>query len=140
VRSLDLGFLAWDRAGQYVAGGVILGAALYELTAAKRRCLRHCRDSRLLRHRPGVSGALIMGMEQGGFCVGCSGALMAALFTLGVMSIAWMLLIAALIAIEKLLPWRVTATGVTAVVLALLGVAVMFVPDQVPWLTIPMSM
>jgi predicted metal-binding membrane protein len=140
VRSLDLGLLAWDRAGQYVAGGVILGAALYELTAAKGRCLRHCRDSRLLRHRPGVSGALIMGMEQGGFCVGCSGALMAALFTLGVMSIAWMLLIAALIAIEKLLPWRVTATGVTAVVLALLGLAVMFVPDQVPWLTIPMSM
>lgn len=140
VRSLNLGFLAWDRAGQYGAGGVILGAALYELTTAKGRCLRHCRDARLLRQRPAVSGALIMGMEQGRFCVGSSGALMAALFTLGVMSIAWMLLIAALIAIEKLLPWRVMATGATAALLALLGVAIMFVPDQIPWLTIPMSM
>ena len=82
----------------------------------------------------------MMGMEQGGFCVGCSGALMAALFALGVMSIAWMLVIAALIAIEKLLPWTVVTIGATAAALALLGVAVMFVPDQVPWLTIPMSM
>ena len=81
-----------------------------------------------------------MGMDQGGFCVGSSGALMAALFALGVMSIPWMLVIAALIAIEKLLPWRVIAVGPSAAALALLGVAVIFVPDQIPWLTIPMSM
>jgi predicted metal-binding membrane protein len=140
VRSLDLGLLAWDRAGQYLSGAVILGAGLYELTTAKGRCLRHCRDSRLLRRRPGVAGALRMGTEQGGFCVGCSGALMAALFALGVMSIAWMLVIAALVAIEKLLPWALLATGATAAALALLGAGVMFFPDQVPWLTIPMSM
>lgn len=140
VRSLDLGFLAWGRAGQFLAGGVIVGAALYELTAAKARCLRRCRDSELLLRRPGTAGALMMGMEQGGFCVGCSGALMAALFALGVMSIAWMLLIAGLVAIEKLLPWTVITIGTTAAALALLGVAVMVVPDHVPWLTIPVSM
>ena len=65
---------------------------------------------------------------------------MAALFALGVMSIAWMLVIAALIAIEKLLPRSTITTGATAAVLALLGVAVVLVPGQVPWLTIPMSM
>ena len=90
---------------------------------------------------PGTGpAALVLGMEQGGFCVGCSGALMAALFALGVMSIAWMLVIAALIAIEKLLPRSTITTGATAAVLALLGVAVVLVPGQVPWLTIPMSM
>lgn len=140
VRALDLGFLTWNRAGQYLAGGVILGTALYELTEAKRRCLQHCRDARLLRRRPGATGALTMGVEQGGFCVGCSGALMAALFALGVMSIVWMLLIAALVAIEKLLPWTVITIGATAAALALLGVAIMTVPALVPWLTIPMSM
>jgi predicted metal-binding membrane protein len=140
VRSFDLGFLAWDRAGQYLAGAVILGAALYERTTLKGRCLRHCRDSRLLRRRPGAAGAVVMGIEQGGFCVGCSGALMAALFALGVMSIAWMLLIAVVIAIEKLLPRPVVTVGATAAVLALLGVAIMFAPTQVPWLTAPMSM
>ena len=140
VRSLDLGVLAWGRAGQYAAAAVILGAASYELSAAKGRCLAHCRDARLLRRRPGAGGALLMGIEQGGFCVGCSGALMAALFALGVMSIAWMLLIAALVAIEKLLPWTAITIGVTAVVLALIGVAIAVAPDHVPWLTIPMSM
>jgi len=139
VRSLDLGLLAWDHVGRYLAGGVILSAALYELSAAKGRCLRHCRDAELLRRRPGAVGALLMGVEQGGYCVGCSGALMAALFALGVMSIAWMLVIAALVTIEKLLPWRVIATGATAAVLAVLGAAVMTVPAHVPWLTIPMS-
>lgn len=121
VRSLHPGFLAQDGAGQYLAGGVILGAALYELSTAKARCMRRCRDSHLLRRRPGAAGALVMGMEQGGFCVGCSGALMAALFALGVMSIAWMLLIAALVAIEKLLPWTVISIGATATVLAVLA-------------------
>ena len=139
VRSLGLGFLAWDRAGQYIAGGVILGAALYELTPVKARCLRHCRDPRLLRQRPGPLGALAMGVEQGGFCVGCSGALMAALFTLGVMSISWMVLIALLVALEKLLPWEVIPSGATAALLVVLGLAVIFFPEQVPGLTIPMN-
>ena len=58
-------------------------------SATKRRCLRHCRYPHLLRRRPGAAGALLMGMEQGGFCVGCSGALMVALFALGAMSIVW---------------------------------------------------
>ena len=127
-------------AGRYVAGGVILGAALYELTAAKKSCLRHCRDVKLLHRRPGATGALLMGVEQGGFCVGCSGALMAALFALGVMSIAWMLVIAAFVAIEKLLPWTVLAIAATAAALVLLGVAIMVAPAHVPWLTVPMSM
>jgi predicted metal-binding membrane protein len=65
---------------------------------------------------------------------------MAALFALGVMSIAWMLLIAALIAIEKLLPWRLLATGATVALLAVLGVAIVVAPAHVPWLTVPMSM
>ena len=137
VRPLDLGFLGWDEGGRYVAGGVITGAALYEFTPMKRRCLRHCRDSRLLRHRPGAAGAIWMGLDQGGFCVGCSWALMTALFALGVMSIAWMVVIAALIAIEKLLPSELPRRGATAAVLVLLGIGVAFFPDQVPGLTIP---
>ena len=80
-----------------------------------------------------------MGVEQGGFCVGCSWALMAALFTLGVMSIGWMVLIAVLIAFEKLLPWEVIPSGATAALLVVLGVAILFFPDQVPGLTIPMN-
>src|SRR5919109_4403416 len=74
VRSLDLGFLAWDEAGRYQAGSVILGGALYQLTRPKDACLRRCRDARgfLGEHwRPGRAGALRMGAERGGFCVAC---------------------------------------------------------------------
>jgi predicted metal-binding membrane protein len=140
VRSLGLGVLAWDRAGRDVAAWVILAAAVYELTVVKGMCLQHCRDTRLLHRRPGAGGTLLTGLEHGGFCVGCCGALMTALFALGVMSIAWMLLIAAVIAIEKLLPRPSFAIGLTAVTLTLLGFAVLLVPGSVPWLTIPASM
>jgi predicted metal-binding membrane protein len=36
---------------------------------------------------------------------------MAALFALGVMSVGWMVLVAALIATEKLLPWQTVAAN-----------------------------
>jgi predicted metal-binding membrane protein len=142
VRSLDIGFLAWDQAGRYLAGGVILGAAGYQLSAPKNACLRRCRDSRTFlveNWHSGRLGALRMGIEHGGSCVGCCWGLMAALFALGVMSIAWMVLVTILIAIEKLLPWRTIASRGIAIVLAVLAVAVTFAPDDVPGLTIPGS-
>jgi predicted metal-binding membrane protein len=141
VRSLDIGFLAWANAGPYVAGGVIFAAALYQLTVPKDACLRHCRNSSMLLERwhPGRAGALAMGLEHGLACVGCCWALMAALFALGVMSIAWMAFIAALIAAERLLPWKAPAVRAIAVILAVLGIAVAFAPDSVPGLTIPDS-
>jgi predicted metal-binding membrane protein len=142
VRTLDLGFLAWDEAGPYIAGGVILGAALYELTPIKDSCLRECRRPAMLSEhwRPGYPGALQMGIQHGGFCVGCCWGLMAALFAVGVMSISWMFIVAALIAAEKLLPWKAIATRGVAVVLAALAIAVAFTPEDVPGLTIPGSM
>ena len=142
VRSLDLGFLAWDEAGQYVAGGVIVVAAVYQLTPLKDVCLRRCRSPMmfLLGHwQAGRAGALRMGIEHGGYCVGCCWALMAALFALGVMSIGWMAFVGALIAIEKLLPWKAVANRGIAVVLLVLGLAVAATPEDVPGLTLPGS-
>jgi Predicted metal-binding integral membrane protein (DUF2182) len=89
--------------------------------------------------RPGRSGALRMGMEHGGWCVGCCWGLMAALFALGVMSIGWMVLIAALIATEKLLPWKAAANRGAALLLIVLGLGVAFAADDVPGLTLPDS-
>jgi predicted metal-binding membrane protein len=142
VRSLGFGFLAWDEAGPYVAGGVILGGALYQLTRLKDACLRRCRDPRafLTEHwRPGRLGALRMGMEHGGICIACCWALMAALFALGVMSIGWMVLVAVLIVAERLLPWKTIAARGVAVTLALLALGVAFAPEDVPGLTVPGS-
>ena len=62
---------------------------------------------------------------------------MASLFALGVMSAVWMAVVAVLIALEKTLPWRRTATYSTAIVLLLLGVLVLAAPRALPGLTVP---
>ena len=43
VRAHEVGGLESGRAGRYVAGGVIVAAAVFELSAAKLSCLRRCR-------------------------------------------------------------------------------------------------
>lgn len=131
---------SWDRGGRWVAGGILVAAAAYQLTPMKTVCLRHCRSPLgfLLGHwRDGASGAVRMGMTHGAWCLGCCWALMAALFALGIMSIAWMALVSALITAEKLLPWERVATYGTAAILLALGILLVAVPESVPGLTIP---
>jgi predicted metal-binding membrane protein len=139
-RALDGGALAWDSGGRWAAVGVLLAAALYEFTPLKDACLTRCRGPLgffMESWREGRLGALRMGVVHGGWCVGCCWALMAALFALGAMSIPWMIVIAALIALEKLLPWRAAATYGVATVLIVLALGVAIAPDDVPGLTVP---
>jgi predicted metal-binding membrane protein len=131
---------AWDRLGRWLAGGVLVVAAAYELTPLKTVCLRHCRSPLgflLGSWRDGLRGALHMGAKHGAWCVGCCWALMASLFALGVMSIAWMAFVAALIAAEKTLPGGRAVTYGTAAILLTLGVLVIAVPEAIPGLTVP---
>jgi predicted metal-binding membrane protein len=142
ARSLSHGTFAWHRGGRYVAGGVLIAAAAYQLTPLKDACLTRCRSPFQFfteSWRDGASGALRMGAVHGAWCVGCCWALMAALFALGVMSLGWMVFISALIAVEKLLPWRRLATATVVLLLAALGVGLMAAPSDVPGLTIPGS-
>ena len=142
ARSLSIGGLSWHRGGRYLAGAVLLAAALYQLTPAKDSCLRRCRGPLgflLSQWRDGPSGALRMGAVHGTWCVGCCWGLTAALFALGVMSIPWMIVVASMVAVEKLLPWRVLASRSIAITLLLLGLGVALVPGHVPALTLPDS-
>ncbi len=132
--------LAWGNAGRAVAGATLIMAAIYELTPLKNACLGKCRSPLgflLGSWRDGWRGALGMGAKNGAWCVGCCWALMASLFALGVMSVTWMAIVAGLIAIEKVLPWRRTANYATALVLLTLGVLVLVAPDALPGLTVP---
>ena len=80
-----------------------------------------------------------MGVQHGAWCLGCCWALTAGLFALGAMSLAWMVLISALIAAERLAPRRTLATFAVASVLAALAIGVAAAPTRVPALTIPSS-
>ena len=132
--------LAWGRAGRWLAGATLLVAAGYELTPLKDVCLGKCRSplgALLSSWRSGPAGAVAMGVRNGAWCVGCCWALMASLFALGVMSVVWMASIAAVVAAEKLLPWRRVATYGTAGALVVLGTFVLAAPAALPGLTIP---
>jgi predicted metal-binding membrane protein len=142
VRSLSIGELSWHRGGPYLAGGVLLAAAIYQLTPVKDACLSRCRaplDFVLTHWHEGPSGALRMGVVHGAWCVGCCWGLMAALFALGVMSVPWMVAIAGLIALEKLLPRKELANRLVATTLVALAFGVSLAPQHVPGLTLPDS-
>jgi predicted metal-binding membrane protein len=134
VRSLQFGVLAGGDAGRWVAAGVIAAAGFYQLTAPKNACLRGCRDHRMIL-RDDRRGGLGLGIQHGGFCVGCSWVLMAALFALGVMNLTWMAVVATLIAGERLLPRP--APQVVALILAVLAISVALVPGDLPAFTSP---
>ncbi len=141
-RSLFGGDLAWHNGGRWFAAAVLAVAAVYELTPLKGACLAKCRSPvgfLLGTWRDGRLGALEMGLRHAGWCLGCCWALMAALFALGVMSLTWMALVAALIALEKTVPWRRAVTWGTAVVLLALAIAILAAPEAVPGLVIPSS-
>jgi len=132
--------LAWDRAGRWVAAATLIVAAVYELTPLKDVCLGKCRSPLgflVGAWRGGPFGALRMGAKHGGWCIGCCWALMASLFALGVMSLVWMAAVAGLIAFEKLVPSRRSATYVTAGILLVVGVLLIAAPDAIPALTVP---
>src|SRR3984957_20095993 len=80
-KSLFAGSLAWHSGGRWLAAGVLALAALYQLTPLKRAFLLRCRSPRQFLDWtwPGSRlGALVMGLRNGGWCLGCSWALMAA--------------------------------------------------------------
>src|SRR5206468_284506 len=84
---------------------VLIGAGLFQFTAIKYACLRHCRNPLtyfLRRWRNGPPSGFRVGLEHGVFCVGCCWALMATTFAVGVMSVAWMVGLAAVSALEQL--------------------------------------
>jgi predicted metal-binding membrane protein len=132
--------ITWDGAGRWIAGATLIVAAAYELTPLKDVCLSKCRSPLgflVGSWRDGLSGALQMGIRHGAWCVGCCWALMASLFALGVMSLAWMAFVAALIALEKTLPWGRAVTYGTAALLLVVGVLLLVAPDAIPGVTLP---
>jgi len=141
-KSLFASSLAWHSGGHPLAAGVLALAALYQLTPLKRRFLLRCRSHMRLLDTPSQRtrrAAFAMGLRNGGWCLGCSWALMAALFALGVMSLTWMALIAVLVALEKIGPSSRGARLATAGVLVALAVAILAVPHEVPGFVVPGS-
>ena len=94
-------------ASALLSGIALVVAGLYQWSPWKNACLEHCRAPIFFiqRHggfRPGAGASLLLGARHGLYCIGCCWALMLLLFVGGVMNIAWIAAIAALVLVEKL--------------------------------------
>ncbi len=104
-----------------LSAAILLGAGLYQFTPLKTACLSKCRSPLaffVAKWRDGPAGALVLGLQHGSYCVVCCWALMAVMFVVGAMNLAWMGLLTLLLLGEKVIPaaWRFDrVVGVTFV-------------------------
>jgi predicted metal-binding membrane protein len=102
----------------------VLGAAgIYQLTPLKNACLHQCQSPfNLIMEIAAFPGrALRVGLRYGLYCVGCCWALMGLLLVGGVMNLPWIMIIAAYVAIEKILPKTKFLSQIVGVTLCCAG-------------------
>lgn len=124
--------------GRWIGAVAFVLAGLYQLGPLKYVCLRHCRDpmTQLMHYtkfRPFMRD-LRVGVHHATYCVGCCWALMVVLIPLGVMNVAAMAGIAAVIFMEKLWRFGPLFSRVVGVCLIAVGVLALFVDWLLPGL------
>ena len=90
-----------------LSGSLLLAAGIFQWSKIKHACLRFCRNPfnfLMASWKEGIPGALHMGIKHGLLCTGCCWALMLLMFVGGVMNLLWMIVITAIILIEKVAP------------------------------------
>ncbi|HEY7030784.1 MAG TPA: DUF2182 domain-containing protein [Thermomicrobiales bacterium] len=106
-----VGQTGWLAHREWLIGAALpIVAGLYQFTPLKDHCLDRCRSPLgfVMGHWRGRRErwqALHLGLHHGLFCVGCCWSLMLLMFVVGVGSLGWMLLLGAVMAAEKNLPW-----------------------------------
>jgi predicted metal-binding membrane protein len=93
-----------------IAAATLAVAGIYQFTPLKYQCLDECRSPLgfVIAHWAGRHErleAFRMGLAHGLFCVGCCWSLMLVMFAVGLGSIAWMLGLGVVMAIEKNVSW-----------------------------------
>lgn len=112
--------------GPQTGGLLLVMAGVFQWTPLKNACLDHCRSPMnfLMQHwREGNSGAVLMGMHHGIYCLGCCWILMALLFVGGVMNLYWIAGLTLFVLIEKLVSGGVWFSRVTGGGLIIAGIA-----------------
>jgi predicted metal-binding membrane protein len=108
----------------------LLVAGAYQFTPLKYHCLEKCRSpfSFITQHWRGrneAGQAFMLGIHHGVFCVGCCWTLMLLMFGVGVGNFGWMLVLGAVMAIEKNMPWGRRLSAPLGVVLLVWGIGLL---------------
>lgn len=121
-------------ASPLLSGATLLAAGIFQLTPLKHACLQHCRSPLgflLTNWRDDFRGVFRMGLQHGTYCLGCCWLLMALLFVVGVMNLAWLAVLTVFIVLEKVAPAGMRLSRVTG--LLLIGAGLWLVAEAVPW-------
>ena len=115
-----------------IGAATLLLAGGFQFSRLKYRCLDKCRAplsfvTEYWRGRNERRNAFFLGISHGLFCVGCCWALMLLMFAVGVGNVAWMLVLGAVMAAEKNLPWGRTLSAPLGVALLGWGVFIFFI-------------
>ena len=112
---------------QIIIATTLAAAGLWQFSPLRDRCLDECRSPLgfVLNRWRGTSErreALTMGIAHGAFCVGCCWSLMLVMFGVGLASLSAMLVLGAITAVEKNLPWGRRISRPLGVILILAAV------------------
>lgn len=92
-------------ASEVLAGTTMIAAGIYQFSPLKGACLTRCRTPHPFfadNWTNRVSGVFRQGLAQGLDCLGCCWALMVVMFAVGVMNVIWIVLLGAIMTIEKI--------------------------------------
>jgi len=129
--------VAWLEANTWAIGAASLAVAgFYQFAPLKYACLDKCRSplSFVMEHwrgRDEQMHAFRLGVHHGLFCLGCCWSLMLLMFAVGSGNIAWMLLLGAVMAVEKNMPWGRQVSKPLGIVLLSFSVIVAITGAQV---------
>jgi predicted metal-binding membrane protein len=116
-----------------VCGIVVAAAGFYQFSRWKQACLRACRTplTFLSTHDfgNGLTGTFRAGAAHGAYCLGCCWALMAVLFTVGLMNLGWMAALAVVFLAEKNWSHGVALTKVLGAATVALGITIIVHPQ-----------
>ena len=118
----------------YAVAVVLVVAGAYQFSPLKIACLRACRSPLgflMARWRASYVGTLRLALAHAVYCIGCCWALMIVLVAAGAMGLYWVLLIAALVAVEKLAPRGLAMARLAGVALVALAILVAINPGLV---------
>jgi predicted metal-binding membrane protein len=117
-------------AARVMAAVIFATCGLYQLTPIKSRCLAKCRSPLgfVLKYGSyrGRLRDLRVGMNHGALCLACCWGLMAVLIAVGLMNLAAMVALAAVVVAEKTWSWGQRLSRVVGVVALVLAVVVLF--------------
>ncbi|MGB6350781.1 MAG: DUF2182 domain-containing protein [Pseudolabrys sp.] len=110
------------------SGAIFVAAGAYQFSKLKHACLTRCQQPfpfLFANWATTTRGVFRLGVKHGLYCLGCCWAMMMVMFAVGVMNVVWMVVLGAVMTVEKMLIGR-RFTHTVGVLLIVAGIGIVF--------------